>query len=175
MFLGNTLTNKSSDKGTQAPGTVYKKVEDKVTQADRRYVLDVLNYNLTDIFISMGINTEGGEFFYPEPKDIDLTAKMNILSQLKKTFDFPVSDDYLYEEFGVDKPKHYNELKAESEKKKQAVQLQPMAAKEELEDEPEEDPDKQPEPTPKQKKNFANWLSGFFDRAPKDNDGALGW
>lgn len=175
LFLGNTLTTESSDKGTQALGTVHKKVEDKVTQADRRYVLDVLNYNLTDIFMSMGINTEGGEFFYPEPKDIDLTAKMNILSQLKKTFDLPVSDDYLYEEFGVEKPKNYNELKAESEKKKQEVQLQPTAAKEELEDEPEEDPNKQPEPTPKQKKNFANWLSGFFDRAPKDNDGALGW
>lgn len=175
LFLGNTLTTESSDKGTQALGTVHKKVEDKVAQADRRYVLDVLNYNLTDIFISMGINTEGGEFYFPEPKDIDMTAKMNILSQLKKTFDLPVSDDYLYEEFGIEKPKNYDELKAESEKKKQEVKLEPTAAKEQLEDEPEEDPNKEPEPTPKQKKNFANWLTGFFDRAPKENDGALGW
>ena len=30
LILGNTLTTESSEKGTQALGTVHKKVEDKV-------------------------------------------------------------------------------------------------------------------------------------------------
>lgn len=41
-------------------GTVHKKVEDKVLEADRKYVLNVLNYDMTDILLRMGINTEGG-------------------------------------------------------------------------------------------------------------------
>lgn len=178
LFLGNTLTTESSSNGTQALGTVHKKVEDKVAQADRRYVLDVLNYDLTDIFIAMGINTEGGEFYFPEPKDIDLSAKMRILADLKTTFDLPIADDYLYEEFGVDKPENYNNLKAESEKRRQMFRQEPATAKTGLEtddDEPKEIPGKQTEPTSKQKKNFVNWLTGFFGHAPKDNDGALGW
>ncbi|WP_298129843.1 DUF935 family protein [uncultured Bacteroides sp.] len=175
LFLGNTLTTESSDKGTQALGTVHKKVEDKVTQADQRYILDVLNYNMTDIFLSMGINTVGGEFCFPEPKDIDKAAKMNILSQLKTSFDLPVSDDYLYEEFGIEKPKNYKELKAEAEKRRTEARQEPTPAKEELEDEPKDDPNKQTEPSPGQKRKFANWLSGFFGHAPKENDGALEW
>ena len=82
LILGNTLTTESSENGTQALGTVRKKVEDRVAQADRRYVLDVLNYNMTDIFLRLGINTDGGEFCFPEQKDIDPATKMNILTQL---------------------------------------------------------------------------------------------
>lgn len=59
LILGNTLTTESSEKGTQALGTVHKKVEDKVLEADRKYVLNVLNYDMTDILLRMGINTEG--------------------------------------------------------------------------------------------------------------------
>lgn len=173
LFLGNTLTTESSDKGTQALGTVHKKVEDKVTQADCRYALDVLNYNMTDIFLSLGINTKGGEFCFPEQKDIDLATKMNILSQLRTTFNLPVSDDYLYNEFGIERPKNYDELKAEYEKRKEETRQEPTPAKEELEDEPKDDPNKQPELTSKQKKGFVNWLGSFFAHAPKDNDGAL--
>ena len=73
LVLGNTLTTESSENGTQALGTVHKKVEDKVAQADKRYVLDVLNYDMADIFARIGINTAGGEFCFPEKKDIDPT------------------------------------------------------------------------------------------------------
>ncbi len=69
LILGNTLTTESSEKGTQALGTVHKKVEDKVLEADRKYVLNVLNYDMTDILLRMGINTEGGTFCFPEPKE----------------------------------------------------------------------------------------------------------
>ena len=69
LILGNTLTTESSEKGTQALGTVHKKVEDKVLEADRKYVLNVLNYDMTDILLHMGINTEGGTFCFPEPKE----------------------------------------------------------------------------------------------------------
>jgi phage gp29-like protein len=171
LILGNTLTTEASDKGTQALGTVHKKVEDKVAQSDRQFVLEVLNYDMTDIFLSMGINTTGGEFCFPEPKDIDLAAKASILTQLRTTFNLPISDDYLYEEFGVEKPKDYKELKERAQAAEEPPVL-PTAAKEDLEDEP--DVETRHAASKKEKKNFANRLKGFFVQARRDR-AALDW
>lgn len=44
-------------------------------EADRKYVLNVLNYDMTDILLHMGINTEGGTFCFPEPKETDAGTK----------------------------------------------------------------------------------------------------
>jgi len=159
LVLGNTLTTEASNKGTQALGTVHRKVEDQVAQADRRYVLDVLNYDMTDILLSMGINTAGGEFSFVEPKDIDMTAKAAILTQLRNTFDLPISDDYLYEEFGIEKPEDYNKLKEQAPKQNEPPVL------------PIGNPVQ--EPTPAEKNKFLNLFSGFFGDARRDR--ALDW
>ena len=111
LILGNTLTTEASAKGTQALGTVHKKVEEAVAKADREFVLNVLNYDMADIFAHMGINPAGGKFCFPEKKDTDQNTKMNILTQLRNTFLLPVDDDYLYEEFGVEKPRDYDKQK----------------------------------------------------------------
>jgi len=161
LILGNTLTTESSDKGTQALGTVHRKVEDQVAQADRRYVLDVLNYDMTDILLAMGINTEGGEFCFTEPKDTDMSSKAEILAKLRNTFNLPISDDYLYEEFGIEKPKDYNRLKEQNPVKEPGPVPTP----------PIEDP--QTKPTPGEEKKFSNLLSRFFVRARHDR--ALKW
>lgn len=191
LILGNTLTTEASGKGTQALGTVQKKGEDKKIQADRRYVLNVLNYDMTDIFLAMGVNTTGGEFYFPEPKDVDLATKMNIFTQAKTTFNLPVSDDQLYEEFGIVKPDNYDELKAKSE---QVTNKQlPTPSKGEMEDEPKDDPLEA-----KEKKNrrqternrdhsnyrgvkeggetkLTSWLKDFFAHALKDDRAHLNW
>lgn len=168
LILGNTLTTEASNKGTQALGTVHKKGEDKILQADRRYVLNVLNYNMTDIFLAMGINTTGGEFYFPEPKEVDLATKMNIFSQAKTTFNLPMSDDQLYEEFGIVKPENYHDLKTKSE---QVVSKRlPTPSKEEMEDEPADDPLET-----KQKSKFTNLLRSFFVHALRDDRAHLNW
>ena len=150
-------------------GTVHKKVEDKVLEADRKYVLNVLNYDMTDILLRMGINTEGGTFCFPESKETDAGTKISILTQLKKNFNIPIDDDYLYEEFGIDKPANYEQLKAEQREAAQAA-LVPTPKKE-----PEPaNKGRDDEPTPKQKRNFRNWLKGFFVKAPADG-AALDW
>lgn len=169
LILGNTLTTESSEKGTQALGTVHKKVEDKVLEADRKYVLNVLNYDMTDILLRMGINTEGGTFCFPEPKETDAGTKISILTQLKKNFNIPIDDDYLYEEFGIDKPANYEQLKAEQKTAEQADRI--PSPKKELEP---ANKGRDDEPTPKQKRNFRNWLKGFFVKAPADG-AALDW
>ena len=60
--LGNTLTTKSDTNGTQALGTVQAKEQMKITEDDVQFVLDILNYDMTEIFSAMGVDTSNGEF-----------------------------------------------------------------------------------------------------------------
>lgn len=171
LVLGNTLTTESSENGTQALGTVHKKVEDKVAQADKNYVLNVLNYDMSDIFAHMGINTAGGVFCFPEKKETDSTTKLNIITTLKKNFNLPVSDEYLYEEFGVEKPDNYEQIKKEQDEQNQHNNV-PVQISDTVKEEKEE---KNPESTSAQKKSFRNWIASFFGKAPSDGGAALDW
>ena len=160
LILGNTLTTEASDTGTQALGTVHKRVEDTIAAADRQFVLDVLNYDMTDIFAELGFNLSGGRFSFPERKVLDDTTKANILVQLRQVFGLPVDDDYLYEEFGVRKPEQYNQLKED------------IAALAE-EDEEEDAPHGGDDTTKKSPRNALSSLLSFFGRAPRR--GATDW
>ena len=192
LFLGNTLTTESSDTGTQALGTVHKKGEDKITQSDRLYVLDVLNYEAAEILARMGIDTAGGEFCFPEKKDLDPTSKINILTQLRTGFNLPVDDDYLYEEFGISKPADYEQIKRDEEERRAREAEEAKRAAEQIpqkdggtDDDPDKpaDPEEEqpgdgkdlPEPDEKQKKTFKNWLKSFFAKAPWNTGAALEW
>lgn len=170
LVLGNTLTTESSEKGTQALGTVHKKVEESVAKADREYVLNVLNYDMTDIFSHMGINTAGGKFCFPEKKDVDPNMEMSVLTQLHTTFSLPIDDDYLYEKFGVEKPKDYDQQKQQ--------QLEDKKAREEKlkQQTKEEDPDgtTQISNGKAQASKFKNRLHSFFVKAP-ENGARLDW
>jgi phage gp29-like protein len=106
LFLGNTLTTEASETGTQALGTIQRKGEQLINMSDRKYILNVLNYEMTEIFHSFGINTEGGSFEFVEPDEVEPEAKMRIIQQLYN-MGVPIGHDYLYETFGVEKPKDY--------------------------------------------------------------------
>lgn len=72
---------------------------------------------MTDIFQVMGIDTSGGKFCFPEQKETDTKTEMTVLSTLKRDFNLPIDDDFLYEKFGIEKPKNYKQLKAEAAQK----------------------------------------------------------
>lgn len=167
LILGNTLTTEASTNGTQALGTVHKKVEEAVAKADREFVLNVLNYDMTDIFAHMGINTAGGKFCFPEKKDVDPNTAMSVLTQLHTTFSLPIDDDYLYEKFGVEKPKNY-------EQKKKLQLEEKKARKEALQQQNKEE--KNPNGSPQSSNSHASRpqtsklkdrLRSFFVKAPK--------
>ena len=170
LILGNTLTTESSDNGTQALGTVHKKVEESVAKADREYVLKVLNYDMTDIFARMGINTSGGKFCFPEKKDVDPNTEMSILTQLHTTFSLPIDDDYLYEKFGIEKPKDYDQQKQQQveEKKAREERLKQQTEEEDL------DGTTQTSKGKGQISRFKNRLHSFFVKAP-ENGARLDW
>lgn len=164
LILGNTLTTESSENGTQALGTVHKKVEDNVAKADREYVLNVLNYDMTDIFSHMGIDTSGGKFCFPEKKDVDANTKMSILTQLRNTFCLPVDDDYLYEEFGIEKPKDYDLQKQRQEEDRKVRQQALLQPKKEEEEGTKEEQTSSSKP---QSSKLKDHLRAFFAKAPR--------
>lgn len=150
--LGNTLTTEASETGTQALGTVHNKVEDELTEQDGLYILNLLNYEMTDLFAAMGVNTTGGEFVFVEEEGLTIIQKAELLQKAHETFHLPISDDYLYETLNIEKPKDYERLKKELES--QRVILNNVK---DLYTSTKENP-----------KNH------FFVHAPKD-DGALEW
>lgn len=155
--LGNTLTTEASKTGTQALGTVHQNIEEELVEQDALAILNLLNYDMTDLFASLGVNTEGGEFVYVEETDLkQVKSRAELLEKAINVFNLPLEDDYLYEQLNVEKPDNYDQLKAEKEEKKKAESLLAKMA--------------QPQ-DPQQPRNAA---SSFFGDAPHDN-GALDW
>lgn len=146
--LGNTLTTEASETGTQALGTVHQKVEDGLIEQDGLFILNLLNYEMTDIFASLGVNTTGGEFVYVEAEDTAaVKAKAELLEKAVTVFHLPLDDDYLYEQLKIEKPDNYAQLKTAQQNKPPTGVV-----------------DTQP----------SNRADRFFVQAPQ-GDGALGW
>lgn len=164
LILGNTLTTESNNTGTQALGTVHQGVEEKIEATDKQLALNVLNYDLTDTFIALGIDTTGGEFSFVVPQNKDLSAQMVIDMNLK-SMGLPLSDDYLYETYNRPKPDNYEELK----KRQPSAVVQEPTPKEPIEDHIDD-----VEPSNKEDKNIFNTVKSFFVNAPTGK-GALEW
>lgn len=154
--LGNTLTTKSDTNGTQALGTVQAKEQMKITEDDVQFILDLLNYDMTEIFASLGINTEGGEFVRVETKYPDKQVQINVVSKLKD-MGLPMSDEYLYKTFDVEKPDDYDAKKAEIDAEKAAKEERARQLAEQLNQ----------EPTNEEKRKFLDRFRSFFGLAPQ--------
>lgn len=166
--LGNTLTTEASETGTQALGTVHNKVEQELMEQDALGILNLLNYDMTDLFASLGVNTAGGEFVYVEEADLEqVKVKAELLEKAVNVFNLPMDDDYLYEQLNIERPDNYEQLKAEMEEKNKsanpfAQMMQPSGS-----NDTRPDDDK----NPKQPKNRT---ASFFADAPHST-GALDW
>ena len=195
---GNTLTTEAGDKGTQALGTVQKEGEEDINFFLKRNILNILNYEMTDIFAALGVNTEGGEFFFVPPKARNTTEKASVLATLRNELRLPISDDYLYEEFGIPKPDNYEQMKEEMKREHSALSL-PAPDDDEPDDEPggqedgsepgnsdqkdthhgEASPDGTGENHPKDKKrkkeSAVNRLFRFFVKALQGSGADLDW
>ena len=165
-ILGNTLTTEAGEKGTQALGTVQKKAEDRLLERDKRFVLNVLNYQMTDLFESFGIDTRGGKFSFVFPKNTDPAGRVDILVKLD-SLGLPIDHDQLYEEFGLNKPKDYAEQIENGKLRIENSNGKAVADK--------EDDIGKKEPKQGKKTSFANLLTRFFGEAPEGNPGALDW
>lgn len=121
--LGNTLTTETKDTGTQALGTVHKQEEDSMNDDDRDFILDILNYDMRPVFASLGFNVDGGEFVYACKDKVSPSQQIDIVQKLS-SMGLPIDDDYLYETFGVVKPRDYEQQKADKAARREALSHQ---------------------------------------------------
>lgn len=161
--LGNTLTTDAKETGTQALGEVHKEEEDDMNADDRDFILDILNYDMRPIFASLGYNVEGGEFVYAKKDKIIPSQQIDIVQKLQ-SMGLPMDDDWLYETFGVEKPKDYDKQKADAMAQKEAIHQSLNEGKENEENKTGKDN------LNTEKKAFKNRLKSFFGIAP--NTGA---
>lgn len=175
LFLGNTLTTEEGRTGTQALGKVHQNAESEKTQADKLFILNLLNYEMTEIFNNFGINTDGGEFSFVSPEKIDLDKFMEILLKAKQ-MGVPIDDDFIYEKFGIEKPKDYNKKKADKTNGKSDPDNNDPDKTDPEDNEPNK-PKKKGKKKPgysnKEKKSFLNRLFDFFVQAPRSNGARL--
>ena len=181
---GNTLTTEAGDKGTQALGAVQKEGEEDINFFVKQTILNILNYEMTETFARLGINTDGGEFFFVPPKSKNTQEKVNVLKVLKNDLQLPIDDDYLYEEFGIPKPQDYEAMKEEL-RMAHSVPLALQKGQDEDESEgmdgdgAKEDEEKHAEdarPSEKRKKgNAFNRMARFFVRALQGSGADLDW
>lgn len=162
--LGNTLTTKSDTNGTQALGTVQAKEQLKITDDDVQFILDLLNYDMTDIFAALGVSTENGEFVRVEQKYQDKQVQINVVSKLRE-MGLPMSDDYLYETFDVAKPDDYDARKAAIDAEREAVAEQRRIIAQRLDEGARE---ARQEPTAEERRSFYDRFRSFFGLAPRD-------
>ena len=162
--LGNTLTTKSDTNGTQALGTVQAKEQLKITDDDVQFILDLLNYDMTDIFAALGVSTENGEFVRVEQKFQDKQVQINVVSKLRE-MGLPMSDDYLYETFDVAKPDDYDARKAAIDAEREAVADQRRILAQRLD---EGTRAARQEPTAEERRSFYDRFRSFFGLAPRD-------
>ena len=165
--LGNTLTTDAKETGTQALGNVHKAEEDEMNADDRDFILDILNYYMRPIFADLGFNVEGGEFVYAKHDKVNPSQHIDIVQKLS-SMGLPISDDYLYKTFCVEKPENYEQMKAEKQAEKEALRQQFNARKDE---DGKEEADEKEKPSDKSKTSFKQRLKGFFGIAP-ETDGA---
>lgn len=155
LFLGNTLTTEAGEKGTQALGTVHKSIEERIEEMDRQSILNLLNYDMADIFPALGVNTAGGEFVYKVPQKTDLTARIAIDEKISN-LGVPIADEHFYETYGIEKPDNYEELKKEK-RTPQISAIDSMGLRNDSET------------------SFFARLRDFFAKAPARNVGASEW
>lgn len=160
--LGNTLTTDAKDTGTQALGTIHKEEENEMNADDRDFILNILNYQMRDIFAELGFNTDGGEFVYAKKEKVDTAQQIDIVQKCA-AMGLPIDDDYLYETFGIAKPENYQDLKTRKEEERAALRQQLAQQGEEP-----------TTPEPPTRKTPTNALRRFFGLAPTpigaDND-----
>jgi len=116
--LGNSETTSASSSSGYAQAKEHSKQQLEITKSDIAFVQNVLNEpQFIEILKSYGYPVEGGSFEYE--MEIDLETLM-----LRKEIDefvagkVPISDDYWYDTYGIDKPDNYDQLKKEMQEGK---------------------------------------------------------
>lgn len=102
IFLGNTMT--TEDGSSRSQSETHKESEDELKVADMIKAEQTLNFIIKPKLQALtGITLEKGKFSYPQTSEIPLEQRIMIDAKLTELI--PISEEYFYTTYGVDKPK----------------------------------------------------------------------
>lgn len=162
VVLGATETTTSSTTSGYAQSKVHSDQQLEITKDDIEDLQTLLNEEkFISILESYGFPiSKGGGFRYEEEVNLDELSKRVVIDmQVSKRV--PVSDDYFYETYGIDKPDNYEELKKKMDR--------PAPGESQAEDDFETDPGELDEPEGKLSMSLTDririGIANFFVRA----------
>lgn len=179
LILGNTETTKSSKSSGYAQSNTHTQQQNVISKSDVHFIRNLLNSDKLKVVLeSYGYAMEGGEFTVEEEVDQnELLIRSEVLTALKTSYNLPISDDFLYEEFNIPKPDNYDELKSSQLQEEEEQDTEPNP------DAPNPDTTKleitkkaiAKVPVVKSKVSNLSWIeqfratmANFFDQAHKD-------
>ena len=104
----------------QIPGklgndTMNANTEDDINIDDLADELGDMNECVKPVLHTLGYPVKCGRFvILPTKEELSLKEKATILCELKNQLGLPLDDNYLYQEFGITKPKNYDAIKGEA-------------------------------------------------------------
>lgn len=116
LFLGQTETTESSESSGYAQSETHSKTENGINKADRLMVERVLNTRVKRILEINGWSVDGGSFKLKEKDEqVSKKDKFDMVIRARNEGKLPISDEWMYDEFSIEKPDNYDELKVEME------------------------------------------------------------
>lgn len=103
LILGQLLTTKSGDKGARALGEVHLEEEKRINRADKRFVLNALNYSFRKLLAIHGYNIGNGKFSFGEENTMPINEQLAMDEKLDKIVEIP--PEYFYEKYNIPLPK----------------------------------------------------------------------
>lgn len=112
--LGQTLTTEVGERGSYAASKTHDEVRQDLKEADCKALAETLRRDLIHPLVLFNFGPEAAErlpwikYHFEEPEDLEAAAKT--YSVLISEIGLPVSQEHLYEKFGVPKPGKKDEL-----------------------------------------------------------------
>lgn len=103
LTLGQLLTTKSGDKGARALGEVHLEEEKRINRADKRFVLNALNFGFRKLLQIHGYNVGNGRFSFADENTLPITEQLAMDEKLDKIVEIPPA--YFYEKYNLPLPK----------------------------------------------------------------------
>ncbi len=126
LILGNTLTTQQGNNGARSLGEVHESAENIIKDSDKRYIENILNYQLKPLLVANGFSITEDEFFHiNESEEIDYKTRIDIDTKLNAII--PIDDDYFYTTYNIPKPKTTTTNKKDTENNNQQDNKQESA------------------------------------------------
>lgn len=173
IILGATETTTSSKSSGYAQSETHGKQQLEVTKDDLQFVANMLNdEHFIRILKSYALPVmEGGMFEFEREIDLaELNERIKIDKEVVMSLKTPIDDDYVYETYGIPKPKNYDELKKKQEEMANPIPPAPAPGKPAPGKPATAKKKTVPDQASQEAQDFLTWLrtqlADFFDPAP---------